>query len=532
MWRIAPLIRPGAWFCLLGSVLALVAFFLPFYNSLPGSSLPSASLGDCLTSCVLLDRLFQESNTGFGVVALSAWALFLLLLSIMVLAVLALFLRSSRWNIAAIYLRLTILTLVGYLLVALWTLFYTWVGIYIASTAAENPDQETLSLIGIGSLLIPVGLLLAFWGGVLLRRSPTERQGHERRAEGLRRRWFPRTPRWLYEILVVLALLLVVTLISIYLPLGEVQRSVPDDVSLSSLSMVSATEGWVVGQRVDQRGTRNGLIYHYQDGVWKRDTLPSGSGSFTRVWMLSSQEGWAVGFLDLQDRSEGQIYHYQDGVWEQYMLVPETNALFGIQLLSPDEGWAVGAQGIILHYQQGSWTPVLSPTSQDLFGIFMLSPQEGWAVGFDTILHFHNGLWQEVADPFPRDALESISMVSPIQGWIVGLRGATLQYIDGQWEQVPSDTSAASYGALWGVAMVSASEGWAVGNGAIFHYLGGAWKTAVSLSNVSLSAIEMVSAQEGWAVGSTEAPGQSGIIMHYSQGTWVQVKVPDLEPIG
>ena len=485
MWRGVLLVRPGAWFCLMGSVLALVAFFLPFYKSLPGSSLPPASLGDCLTSCVALDRLFQESNTGFGVVALSAWALLLLLFSIMVLAVLALFLRSSRWNVAAIYLRLTILTLIGYLLVALWTLFSTWIGIYIASTAAENPDQETLSLIGIGSLLIPVGLLLAFWGGMLLDRPAAERQRHERRAEGLRRRWFPRTPRWLYEILVVLALLLVVTLISIYLPLGGVQRSIPDDVSLSGLSMVSATEGWAVGEQTDQRGTRQGLIYHYQAGVWKRDTVPSGSGVFTRVWMLSPQEGWAVGFLDLQDRSEGQIYHYQDGVWEQYMFVPETRGLFGIQLLSPDEGWAVGGEGTILHYHQGSWTSVLSPTSQDLFNILMLSPQEGWAVGFDTILHYQDGLWQEATDPFPRDALESISMISPTQGWIVGLRGATLQYVNGQWVQVPSDTSAASYGALSGVVMVSASEAWAVGDGAIFHYQDGVWKTAVKLTNIS-----------------------------------------------
>jgi hypothetical protein len=45
----------------------------------------------------------------------------------------------------------------------------------ISSDSNESPTEQTLRLIGIGSWLIPVGLLLALIGGILLdRRKPKQ----------------------------------------------------------------------------------------------------------------------------------------------------------------------------------------------------------------------------------------------------------------------------------------------------------------------------------------------------------------------
>lgn len=156
----AALTRPDAWLSLLGSALALVAFFLPYYSAPTVSLLQTGSLGDCLDACTL-DLLFESSSTPFGPVPWGARILLLLLLCISALALLALFLRPPQWKSRHIYLHLTALTLIWYLGVALLTFFSSWVGITIASTPTDDPNKETLSLVNIGAWLIPLGLLLA-----------------------------------------------------------------------------------------------------------------------------------------------------------------------------------------------------------------------------------------------------------------------------------------------------------------------------------------------------------------------------------
>ena len=83
------LARSSVWLCLLGSSLALGAFFLPYYTPPPASRIPHGSLWQVLVLMVFQQEYPQGS---FG--ALSAGVLLLLLFSILVLAVFALVLRS------------------------------------------------------------------------------------------------------------------------------------------------------------------------------------------------------------------------------------------------------------------------------------------------------------------------------------------------------------------------------------------------------------------------------------------------------
>ena len=121
------------------------------------------------------------------------------------------------------------------------------------------------------------------------------------------------------------------------------------------------------------------------------------------------------------------------------------------------------------------------------------------------------GSWQSVTSP-TLDNLLSVAMVSASEGWAVSDYGDILHYTGGSWQTVASPTS----NFLYSVAMVSASEGWAVGDyGTILHYTGGSWHSVASPTNGTLYSVAMVSASEGWAVGVG--------ILHYTGGSWKTV---------
>ena len=85
------------------------------------------------------------------------------------------------------------------------------------------------------------------------------------------------------------------------------------------------------------------------------------------------------------------------------------------------------------------------------------------------------------------------------------------------WQVSPSPTS----NSLHSVAMVSASDGWAVGGcGTILHYTGSQWAQVNSPTCSDLYSVAMVSASDGWAV------GDSGTILHYTGGQWTVVNSP------
>jgi photosystem II stability/assembly factor-like uncharacterized protein len=146
----------------------------------------------------------------------------------------------------------------------------------------------------------------------------------------------------------------------------------------------------------------------------------------------------------------------------------------------------------ILHYDGKAWTrEPINLANDRLFGLAMVSAQEGWAVGYDPgrtlrhrtgpqqgiIVHYHNGVWQ-------------------VQSTVASPPGADIFY-------------------LAAVAMLSANEGWAVGqDGVMMRYHNGVWRQAQSVTRANLASITFASATEGWAI------GDHGVIMHYHNGAW------------
>jgi hypothetical protein len=127
-----------------------------------------------------------------------------------------------------------------------------------------------------------------------------------------------------------------------------------------------------------------------------------------------------------------------------------------------------------------------------------------------------------------------LHMLSASDGWAVGKQdkgdAAVMHYQDGQWQQVPI---VGKKTILRGVWMVSASDGWAVGErtldegsvvAAIYHYVGGQWADVPVTSDIRLFAVQMVSAEEGWACGIFG-------LLHYSGGQWTPVAVTTEVPV-
>ena len=95
-------------------------------------------------------------------------------------------------------------------------------------------------------------------------------------------------------------------------------------------------------------------------------------------------------------------------------------------------------------------------------------------------------------------------MISANEGWAVGNNGVILHYINGAWQVVANPTSYS----LAKIVMVSESEGWAAA-GVILHYINGAWQVVKSPISPSFYSIAMVSPNEGWGFGA------EGVILHY-----------------
>ena len=136
------------------------------------------------------------------------------------------------------------------------------------------------------------------------------------------------------------------------------------------------------------------------------------SYSLTRVFMLSATDGWAAG---------------------------------SAQEIIP--GSDTGAADIILHYTQGAWQELSSPSidAGGLLDLFMVSPTEGWATG-NSFLHYLNGVWTPVNVP-GNSASEFVNpqyidMLSATNGWATAQQSSGggpiitifLRYQHGAWQ--------------------------------------------------------------------------------------------------
>ena len=257
----------------------------------------------------------------------------------------------------------------------------------------------------------------------------------------------------------------------------QIDTTNPATKTLNDIDLISDTEGWAVGGNFDGNG---GVILKRSGGAWQIDATNPTTRTLTGVDIVTASEVWASGG-DFKNRQGGTnlaaIIQYNGANWQANTVPVDAGVLYDLDMFNASTGFAVGEKNTILKYNgAGGWTKETLNTSgatYALAAVQMVSASEAWAVGVsensgssDTglILHYQGGAWTPVA--VSNSLLEStelldISMISANEGWVVGENGVILYYGNGNWQEVTEFESLT----LLGVQMGNSDTGWIVGAG-------------------------------------------------------------------
>lgn len=305
--------------------------------------------------------------------------------------------------------------------------------------------------------------------------------------------------------------------------------------NLNSLDALAANDVWAVGGDINHTS----LILHSDGTAWTIDHTNPVTQSLRAINMVSPGKGWAVGGNDRDGTSV--ILELQNGVWTVDPTNPAAYPLATVDMLNETEGWAAGgdfshfAHGVIIQYSGSGWQlnniPETASTIKDLD---MFDSSTGWAVGAkNTLLRYTGaGSWQ--SEPLDTGGLvydlEDIQMVSATEAWAVGTSinerglqtGLILHYQNNSWQTVPVANASLTGTELRGLSMLSADEGWAVGeHGEFLYYSAGTWQEVAEFLSVHLNNIQMIDSNTGWSVGSGGVIMQAGSISGLSAAQYL-----------
>jgi hypothetical protein len=331
---------------------------------------------------------------------------------------------------------------------------------------------------------------------------------------------------------------------------------------LSGVAATSADSAWAVGST--SRGT---LVVHWNGTAWKQVPSPGAAGgSLAAVAATSAKNAWAVGCTGCSGSgvSRPLILRWNGTAWKQVASPILAGRLDSVAASSADSAWAVGASGsktLIERWNGTAWKRVASPspgTTAGLQGVAASSAKSAWAVGttfpggvsIKTLIERWNGTaWKQVPSPSPdlnkglSDFLGGVAVTSAGTAWAVGDVscgcGPGLSVIDRwngtAWKQVTSPNPAGIDTLLSGVAAVSASTAWTVGETGsgdgptktlTLWWNGTTWKKVSSPTpgaTARLSAVAATSARNAWAVGGSSRVNHGSsetLILRWNGTTW------------
>jgi len=274
--------------------------------------------------------------------------------------------------------------------------------------------------------------------------------------------------------------------------------------ALSGVAVASATNIWAVGQYATSSGFFNTLTEHWNGTSWSVVTSPNSTSQYndlTGVAVVSANDIWAVGNSNVG--SQTLIEHWNGSTWS-IVSSPNPgssgNTLNAVVAVSKSNVWAVGSsynssgiqQTLIERWNGTQWNVVSSPNPgasiNDLSGVTAVSASHVWAVGYhdgnnttQTLIEQWNGTtWSVVTSPNPASGsfLNGVTATSTSNVWAVGttsvnfgLSQTLIEHWNGStWSVVTSPSPGSANNMLNAVAVVSASDVWAVGGYASNQY--------------------------------------------------------------
>ena len=339
-----------------------------------------------------------------------------------------------------------------------------------------------------------------------------------------------RVRRWIIAIIISVTVISVLGCALVLNLLGGGRQSLSTFPNLTSIQMLSSTEGWAVGGPeyafTGSKKLTQTLIYHFVNGKWQ-SVSNNFQSTIKSLSFSSATEGWAVGSgaIDINNinAKNPPILHYHSGTWTTYSIpvTANTNSILfdqpqlnSVAALSNGEAWAVGDFGAVYHEVNGEWIAVKIATTQQLTGIAMVSPTEGWVIGAKgNLFHLVNGTLNPVEIPLGAD-LKSISMLSANEGWIATNAKQLLHYQNGTWSVVPINLT---YAGCSAITAISTNNGWLSCELHIFHLVNGAWQEQTSnLLFTTFTSFSILPNGDAWGC------SYAGIY-HFISGQWTQV---------
>lgn len=281
----------------------------------------------------------------------------------------------------------------------------------------------------------------------------------------------------------------------------------PVMTQFNAIDVVSPNDIWLAG---DGKWTGspdgNTTILHYDGSAWTQQATPRLGDFFSisSLSMVSAQEGWAVGSAQVSgDKGyyppTGAILHYMNGTWHLAKTLPGID-MRTVSMASATDGWA------------GGNLVTLSKTGP------MPSGQSPFETNTPRLWHYTGGQWIEASSLLPDQPpgspltgdVTSITMVSATQGWLfvawemgnsldesrVSVTPSLFRLEQGRWVSVRTPTvQQRRIAAVWQVVFVSPDEFWGVGSST--------WWTGIPLGT-----------------GSGYQPTVTPLIVHYKNGSW------------
>ena len=332
----------------------------------------------------------------------------------------------------------------------------------------------------------------------------------------------------------------------------------PGVAGLHSVSAVSASDAWAVGDFLNGSDSYRTLIEHWNGHRWQVVPSPNPAGgtsptdTLAGVVALSADDVWAVGFYEKTTTSFRTLIEHWNGKKWSVVASPNSgtgeNTLGAVAASGPAAIWAVGyrqatqdakRRTLIEHWDGGKWVITPSPNAGSgdnfAFGVAAVSAAQAWAVGSGPVsftstlaMRWNGSAWSvaHTVNPGQGDRfLQSVTAPSPGFALAVGsdLDGAqtktlTERWNGSAWSLVASPSPGRDYNSLQSVAAPSSSNGWAVGvqrvtPGSRFQTLAERWNgttwQAVSIPSPGhaddwLYSVAAVPGHGGfWAVGSS-----------------------------
>lgn len=188
--------------------------------------------------------------------------------------------------------------------------------------------------------------------------------------------------------------------------------------------------------------------------------------------------------------------------------------------------------------------PVPVPSGSALYGVAVVGADDVWAVGSfydDTeqqlralILRWSGNAWQAVPNPDvadENDALYGVAVVSADDIWAVGMHAKDfakplIQHWDGSaWSIVPAPEVGTGNAVLYDLSVVSANDIWAVGpwNTRLgtfvyaLHWDGTEWAFAESHVEGTLTGVSALASDDVWTVGNDHS---QALVRHWDGSAW------------